>query len=107
MDGEPLRGSLSLERLRELALRDQWSLDALDIGSLDVSSLPEPFRQAGADAFAQLHWGERTALLAARRLCELLPAGRERAFVQTQLQDEARHVAFFEQVIARLGCEGR
>jgi hypothetical protein len=96
-----------LERLCELAARDQWKLEELDWGALDVSALPEEFRQAAADGFAQLQWGERTALIAATRLLELLPEGPERAFIATQRTDEARHVAFFEQVIRLLGCEGR
>ncbi len=97
----------ALERLCELAVRDQWRLEALDLSALDVSSLPLVFRQAGADAFAQLHWGERTALVAARRLCALLPEGPRRRFVELQVADELRHVAFFERLISQLGCEGR
>ncbi|HYI00641.1 hypothetical protein [Hyalangium sp.] len=95
------------ERLCELAARDQWKLEELGWHTLDVSSLPEPFRQTAADGFAQLQWGERTAQLAATRLIELLPEGAARAFVVTQRTDEARHVAFFERVIGLLGCEGR
>lgn len=96
-----------LERLCELAARDQWKLEELDWGSLDLMTLPESFRQTAADGFAQLLWGERTAQLAASRLLELLPAGPARAFIVTQQTDEARHVAFFERLIHLLGCEGR
>ncbi|MDY7225590.1 hypothetical protein [Hyalangium rubrum] len=96
-----------LERLCELAARDQWKLEDLDWASLDVSALPEPIRQVAADGFAQLLWGERTAHFVTTRLHELLPDGPARAFVATQRTDEARHVAFFEQVIRLLGCEGR
>ncbi len=96
-----------LERLCELAARDQWKLEDLDWSALDVSALPEVFRQTAADGFAQLQWGERTAQLAAERLMGLLPEGAARTFVATQRTDEARHVAFFEQVIRLLGCEGR
>jgi hypothetical protein len=95
------------ERLCELAARDQWKLEDLDWETLDVSPLPEFFRQTAADGFAQLQWGERTAQLAATRLMELLPEGAARTFVATQRTDEARHVAFFERVIGLLGCEGR
>ncbi len=97
----------ALQRLCELAARDQWTLDGLNVPSLDVSGLPREFRQAGADAFAQLHWGERTALLAAERLLHQLTEGPARTFVQTQIKDEQRHVAFFEALIAQFGCEGR
>ncbi|WP_224246119.1 ferritin family protein [Hyalangium gracile] len=96
-----------LERLCELAARDQWKLEELDWSSLDLLSLPELFRQTAADGFAQLLWGERTAELAASRLMELLPDGAARTFIATQRTDEARHVAFFERVIHLLGCEGR
>ncbi|WP_164020270.1 diiron oxygenase [Pyxidicoccus trucidator] len=97
----------SLERLCELAARDQWRLEDLDWSSVDVSALPEPFRQTAADAFAQLQWGEQTALFAAMRLMELLPEGAARTFLATQRTDEARHVAFFERVVRLFGCEGR
>jgi hypothetical protein len=95
------------ERLCELAARDQWRLEDLDWYTLDVSGLPEEFRQTAADGFAQLQWGERTAQHAAARLVELLPEGPARAFLVTQRTDEARHVAFFERVMEVLGCEGR
>lgn len=106
VDPSPSEGAY-LERLCELAARDQWKLDDLRWDTLDVSGLPEEFRQIAADAFAQLRWGERTAHLAAGRLLELLPQGPARAFCQTQIADEARHVEFFSRVIALCGCEGR
>jgi hypothetical protein len=97
----------SLERLCELAARDQWRLDELDWSAVEVSTLPEAFRQTAADAFAQLHWGEQTAHFAATRLREWLPEGPARAFLATQQEDEARHAAFFERIIHLFGCEGR
>nr|AYM52753.1 hypothetical protein [Archangium disciforme] len=97
----------SLERLCELAARDQWRLEELDWSAVDVSMLPVEFRQIAADAFAQLHWGEQTAHVAATRLREWLPEGPARAFLATQQVDEARHVAFFERIIHLFGCEGR
>lgn len=96
-----------LERLRELAVRDQWSLSDLDWTGVELPSLPADFRQAAADAFAQLYWGERTAELAATKLAGLLQPAAARALCELQSRDEARHAAFFEQVIARLGCQGR
>ncbi len=97
----------SLERLCELAARDQWRLEDLDWSTVEVSSLPEDFRQTAADAFAQLQWGEETALFAATRLREWLPEGPARTFLTTQQTDEARHAAFFERVVRIFGCGGR
>jgi hypothetical protein len=96
-----------LERLRELAVRDQWSLSDLDWTGVDLPSLPAAFRQAAADAFAQLRRGERTAELAASRLAGQLRPAAARALCELQARDEARHTAFFDQVIARLECPGR
>ncbi|NVJ09935.1 diiron oxygenase [Myxococcus sp. AM001] len=97
----------SVERLCELAMRDQWRLEDLGWSTVDVSALPESFRQTAAEAFVQLQWGEQTALFAATRLREWLPEGPARAFLATQQTDEARHVAFFERVVGLFGCEGR
>jgi hypothetical protein len=95
------------QRLHELATRDQWRLADLDWTELDLSALPELFRQNAADAFAQLRWGEATAQRGATRLAALLPEGWARRFVLTQVTDEERHVAFFERVIGLFGCAGR
>lgn len=95
------------ERLCELAARDQWRLDDLAWSQLDFSAVPLEYRQAAADALAQLHWGERTAHLAAQRLATMLDDGAARRFCLTQVDDEARHVAFFERLMRALGCEGQ
>src|SRR5262245_45856068 len=94
-------------RLCDIANRDQWRLADLDWSGLDMSALPEFFRQTVADAFAQLRWGEQTAQRGATRLAALLPEGWARRFVLTQVVDEERHVAFFERVIGLFGCAGR
>lgn len=95
------------ERLCELARRDAWRLEELPWHELDVSDAPEELRQVAADAIAQLHWGERTAHLAAQRVARLLPEGAARRFALTQVEDEARHVAFFGKLMDVVGCEGR
>ncbi len=103
---EPALGSEHyLERLCELAARDQWKLDDLAWDTLDVHTLPEVFRQTAAECFVQLRRGERTAEHTAAQLLEFLPEGPERTFVMTQRIDEARHVAFFDRLIQLLGCE--
>lgn len=98
---------LDLDRLRELAVRDQWRLDVLPWNQLALGALPESFRQAAADAFAQLQWGERTARKCAAVLAETLLPASARALCALQVEDEARHDAFFGRLIEKLGAPGR
>jgi hypothetical protein len=97
----------ALDRLYELACRDQWTVAGLDWSALDLAVFPLPFRQAAADLFAQLEYGELAAMMAASRMMDRLPAGAARLVCATQVNDEARHVRFFANLIGRLGCAGR
>ena len=97
----------ALDRLYEIACRDQWTIAGLDWSALDLSIFPLPFRQAAADLFAQLQYGELAAMMAASRMMDRLPAGAARLMCATQVNDEARHVRFFANLVGRLGCEGR
>lgn len=96
-----------LDRLYDLAARDQWTVAGLDWSSIDLLAIPEPIRQTAADLFAQLHFGELTAMSSAARLMAHLDDPSARLVCATQINDEARHARFFESLIARLGCEGR
>ena len=97
----------ALERLYEVACRDQWTVAGLDWSAIELGALPQPIRQAAADVFAQLHYGELAAMLGASRMMDKLPAGPFRLVCATQVNDEARHVRFFANLIGRLGCTGR
>lgn len=97
----------ALDRLYEMACRDQWTVAGLDWSALDLMMFPLSFRQAAADLFAQLQYGELTAMMAASRMMDRLPAGAARLMCATQVNDEARHVRFFANLVGRLGCEGR
>lgn len=101
------RPEAHLERLYELAARDQWTVAGLDWSAIDLSLVPAPLRQTAADLFAQLHFGELTAMSAAARLMAHLDDPAARLVCATQINDEARHARFFANLIARLGCEGR
>lgn len=97
----------ALDRLYEMACRDQWTVAGLDWSALDLMMFPLAFRQAAADLFAQLQYGELAAMMAASRMMDRLPAGAARLMCATQVNDEARHVRFFANLVGRLGCEGR
>jgi hypothetical protein len=96
-----------LDRIYELAGRDQWTVAALDWSAVELSSCPLAIRQAAADVFAQIHYGELTALMTASRMMDRLPQGAARLVCASQINDEARHVRFFANLMGRLGCEGR
>jgi hypothetical protein len=102
--GEP---DEALDRLYEIASRDQWTIAELDWSGLELTAFPLPFRQAAADLFAQLQYGELAAMMAASRMIDRLPPGPARLVCATQVADEARHVRFFANLVGRLGCEGR
>lgn len=97
----------ALDRLYEIACRDQWTVAGLDWSALDLAVFPLSFRQAAADLFAQLEYGELAAMMAASRMIDRLPSGAARLVCATQVNDEARHVRFFANLIGRLGCAGR
>jgi hypothetical protein len=97
----------ALDRIYELAGRDQWTVGELDWSAVELSACPLFIRQAAADVFAQIHYGELTALMTASRMMDRLPAGPARLVCASQINDEARHVRFFANLMHRLGCEGR
>lgn len=96
-----------LDRLYELAARDHWTVGGLDWASIDLSAVPLPIRQAGAHLFAQLEFGELTAMMCAARMMDRLESPAARLVCATQVNDEARHARFFANLVARLGCEGQ
>jgi hypothetical protein len=96
-----------LDRLYELAARDQWTVSGLDWSAINFGALPLPIRLAAADLFAQLHHGELTAMRGAARMLDRLPSHDLRLVCATQVSDEARHARFFERLLASLECEAR
>jgi hypothetical protein len=94
----------SLLRLYDVACRDQWTVAGLPWSRIELTALPLPIRQAAAEVFAQLHYGELTAMLSAARLLEQGPQGTFSLVCATQVNDEARHVRFFANLIGRLEC---
>ena len=107
-DGEAalLGPTEKLERLYEMACRDQWTVAGLDWSAVDVSGVPAPLRAAGAELFTQAHHGELTAMLAAARLLDRVDDPSARLFLATQVNDEARHTRFFENLLGRLEAPG-
>jgi len=96
---EPQRG---LQRLYEMAKRDQWNADAQPWDGLDLRSLPRPLREALSGLCCQLHYGEVASMLAAARCVEQASDSAVRMFAATQVMDEARHVEWFTRLIQAL-----
>ena len=80
-------------RLADHAERDQWKLADMDWDTIDFSAVPSFLRQAAADMFAQLHYGELVAMMGAARLVNEGPNFAARLFSSSQVNDEARHGA--------------
>ena len=96
---EPQRG---LQRLYEMAKRDQWNPDSQPWDNLDLRSLPTPLRAAVSGLCCQLHYGEVASMLAAARCVDQATDSAVRMFAATQVMDEARHVEWFTRLIQKL-----
>jgi hypothetical protein len=96
---EPQRG---LQRLYEMAKRDQWNVDSQPWSTLDLRQLPRPLREALCGLCCQLHYGEVASMLAAARCVEQASDSAVRMFAATQVVDEARHVEWFTRLIHAL-----
>lgn len=96
---EPQRG---LQRLYEMAKRDQWNVDGQPWDALDLRRLPLPLREALSGLCCQLHYGEVASMLAAARCVEQASDSAVRMFAATQVIDEARHVEWFTRLIQML-----
>ena len=100
------RPDRDMERLYELATRDQWRVSEMDWEGMDIRTMPKPLRQAAANMFAQVHYGELAALLCTGRLVEMIPNLSAQLFCATQMNDEARHVRWFSRLMHELDCRG-
>ncbi len=100
------RPDAHLERLYDMAARDQWTIAGLDWSAVELDLLPEPLRRVAADLFAQVHHGELTAMSTAARMMDRLERPSARLVCATQVADEARHARFFENLLSRLGHPG-
>lgn len=94
-----------LERLCEVARRDQWHGDELDWRPINFQGAPQSLRQQVADMFAQLHYGEVAAFVGAAKFAQSSPILSERLFSRAHVADEARHVGWFSQLMEKLHCE--
>lgn len=92
----------SLQRLCEMARRDQWNSDSLPWDRLDFSPLPAALREAISGLCSHVHYGEVASLLAAARCVEHAADGETRMFASTQVIDEARHVEWFTRLQEKL-----
>ena len=87
-----------VDRLYELAKRDQWNytdLRAKDERGIDDSLLLPAEREAVARVVSQLYYGERGALLISSQLAAMVPDSESSAFLTSQSFDEARHMEVF------------
>lgn len=72
-----------------------------------LSALPYPMRFVLADVLAQIVAGERAALACARRVAVEDPRADAREMALTQVRDEQRHLAFFQNALDQLGVPQR
>jgi hypothetical protein len=93
-----------LQRLYELAKRDQWKIDDLAWRDFAVDAVPQALRQAMVNLHVQTHFGELGALMCTARAAEIAPDLTAKMFGSTQVMDEARHVEFFSRLISQLDC---
>lgn len=96
---EPQR---SLQRLYEIAKRDQWNSDSLPWDRLDLNGLPLALREAISGLCSHVHYGEVASLLAAARTVDQASDHETRLFASTQVIDEARHVEWFTRLQGKL-----
>jgi hypothetical protein len=96
-----------IDMLIQRAARQQWHSREMNWQAIDLSSLPRSLRQAAANMFAQLHYGEITAYLGSARMSEAVNRSSARDFFISQTADEARHIEWFDSLIAKLGCEAQ
>lgn len=94
----------ALNRLYELAKRDQWNAESLPWDQIDFSQVPLALREALAGLYTQVHYGEIGSLLGAARAVAEAPNLTARLFASTQVMDEARHVEWFTRLIQKLDC---
>lgn len=94
-----------IERLYELAKRDQWNYSDMlkdKAYQSDLTLLTPEERTAIARIVSQLYYGERGALLISSQLTTMVPDQESAAFLTTQCFDEARHMEVFYRIAAEL-----
>lgn len=98
---------MHMQRLWDMAGRDTWTTAEMDWDSIDLTPIPLVMRQKAANMLSQLHYGEVTAMLSAARLVQQAPSLSAQLFSSTQVNDEARHVQWFSNLMQKLGCDGQ
>ena len=96
-----------LERLCDLAAKEQSIIRNMDWNSVNLTKIPTPLRQSVANMFAQFHYGETVGVMCVSRMVDLCPATSVRQFFQSQAVDEGRHVKWMSMLMQKLQCEGK
>lgn len=94
-----------VQKLSYRAQQQKWDMSIFDWDSINLSGIPQHFRQSAANMFAQLHYGEMAAYLGSARMSEAVNSSCVRDFFVTQTADEARHIDWFDTLLSKLGCE--
>lgn len=97
--------SSSLSKISSLTAKATRRTAALrDIDWTAAIQLPDGVRAAVyVDMVSQLYWAERTALDVLARMHRELPEALARAFLETQLADEARHAELYLDYLSSAG----
>jgi hypothetical protein len=91
-----------LERLYEMAKRDQWNAASLPWEEIDFTGVPSELRNALASLYTQTHYGELGALMCTAKAAERAPLLSAKMFGATQVMDEARHVEWFTRLMRKI-----
>lgn len=96
-----------IQKLCQRAQQQKWEMGVFNWDSIDLSGIPQNFRQSAANMFAQLHYGEMAAYLGSARMSEATNKICVRDFFVTQTADEARHIEWFNILLSKLDCEAQ
>lgn len=96
-----------LERLCDLANKDQNLNRNMDWDSVNLTKIPRQLRQSVANMFAQFHYGETIGVMCVSRMVDLCPSATVKPFFQSQAVDEGRHVKWLSMLMQKLHCEGQ
>ncbi len=102
MEKERSHDDAKLQRLLLLSQKEQWNIDDLNWEGLHFEEMSIPFQRHLATVFSHLHYGEQIALQCVQRLRNEIADPIQRELLEIQIQDERRHVVFFQRVLQSL-----
>jgi hypothetical protein len=89
-------------RLLLISQKEQWHVDDLEWETISFDDMPLLFQRHVATVFTHLLYGEQVALYCAQRLENEITDPISKKLCALQIQDEQRHVVFFERILKTL-----